>query len=153
GSTVEVVFTDKEHWRVFDSSEIHAFVSGADVGGTFAEKADSHAVKRPQPEANRRSRGDRDVGADDRIGRRGADGHVCQVHLPALTSRAARGLAPDFCRDGLRWATLGNQVSYRAVCAEDHVVLPQRGTDAHGDGFLPLVLVQRTRYEALEEQL
>src|SRR6266699_2444563 len=74
------------------------------------------------------------------------------MHLSALAAGASGRLAPDLGREGIYGRSLGQHVTYRPVRAEHQIIVSQLAADAHCDGYLPLALMQRPRYEPLKKK-
>jgi hypothetical protein len=58
------------------------------------------------------------------------------MHGAATTTATARGTTIQLGQHGLETTALGQIMSMRAMVAEYHIVLGERGAHSHGDGFL-----------------
>ena len=81
------------------------------------------------------------------------DRRVAEVHRAALAGAAAGALAEELGHRGPRRHALGERVAVRPVRGGDPVGRPEHVADADGDRLLALVLVERPRDLALEEEV
>ena len=99
----------------------------------------------------RRAGGQVVAAAHDAVGAQHAHGEVGDVHGAAAALAQAGLLAEDLRHHAVHVSALGHAVAVAAVGGLDHVVLPQSGADAGGDGLLADVQVHEAGDLAVQE--
>ena len=103
--------------------------------------------------------GKRHAGGHRHCSRHNGDGgghaffQVTDVHGAALAVAAARGFSEQLVKDGFRAQPPRQGVAMRAVRAGDDVARFQRAANAHGNAFLPLVLMNGAGHDAFQKEV
>ena len=130
GSSVHVVFTDKNNRKSPQAREIQGLVKRSLIGGTIPKKTDGCAALLFVPLSKGNSHGYGEASPyhgsrTERIHLR--NGHVQSAALAFVT---ARPLAVDFRHEGSGISSFGKQMAVTAVIGDDHIFRTQSGTRA-----------------------
>ena len=121
-------------------------MEGTAVGGAVAEEHHGDLVVLQDHLVGQGGTGGQVVAAaHDAVGAQHAHGEVSNVHGAAAALAQAGLLAVDLSHHAVHIGALGHAVTMAAVSGLDHVILPQGGAHAGGNGFLADVQVDKAR--------
>ena len=127
-------------------------MKGAFVTSSITEETDDHVVRLAVFAGESDARGDRDIAANDGIGRNGTNGDVAGVHRTTLAMTATVAFCIHLTHHGLNGYALCQIVAGRAVCRGHVIARAQIIKHADGAGLLPVRLMDASRDSPFEEE-
>ena len=143
GDGVLVVLAQEDHRQVIDGRHIDGLVERALVGGAVAEEHHGDGILVQVFLGQRGADGDGDAAAHDAVGAQHAHIHIRDMHGAALALAVAGLTSHQLGEHPAQIGALGDAVAVAAVVGNDVVVVGQVGADAHADGLLAVVGVDR----------
>src|SRR5579862_1683205 len=144
---VEIVFADVDHGQLPKLREVHDFIKRALSECALSKETDGHSSVPKALRRERRTGGDADAAADDRVGSEVTGLWVRNVHGPALSPTVASFFAQQLGEHAIRRSAFRQTVSMATMCTGDVVVDAQRLANAHGDGLFSAVEMRQSGHK------